>query len=112
MQNNKLLLSLRVKDNLNQQEMADILNISLMDMKAETFLHALEEHEVYVSTNTACASGEISTSVMALYNDVKRASSTLRISFSHLTTTDEINKFLLYFKMVYEKLSFMKKNEE
>ncbi len=89
-----------------------ILNISLMDMKAETFLHALEEHEVYVSTNTACASGEISTSVMALYNDVKRASSTLRISFSHLTTTDEINKFLLYFKMVYEKLSFMKKNEE
>ncbi len=29
MQNNKLLLSLRVKDNLNQQEMADILNISL-----------------------------------------------------------------------------------
>ncbi len=88
-----------------------ILNISLMNIKAETFLHALEEHEVYVSTNTACSSGEISTTVMAMYRDAKRASSTLRISLSHLTTTDEINKFLLYFKMVYEKLSFLKKEE-
>ena len=46
-----------------------ILNISLKDIKAETFLHALEEYEIYLSTNTACSSGELSTSVMALYND-------------------------------------------
>ena len=83
-----------------------ILNISLKDVKAETFLHALEEYEIYVSTNTACASGEVSTSVMALYDDPKRASSTLRISISHLTTTDEVNKFLACFKLVYEKLSY------
>ena len=88
-----------------------ILNISLMDIKAETFLHALEEYEIYVSTNTACSSGDLSTSVMALYNDKKRASSTLRISLSHLTTTDEVNKFLSCFKLVYEKLSFMKREE-
>ncbi len=88
-----------------------ILNISLMNIKAETFLHALEEYEIYVSTNTACASGEISTSVMAMYQDVRRASSTLRISFSHLTTTDEINKFLTYFRMIYQKLSLLKKEE-
>lgn len=86
-----------------------ILNISLKDVKAETFLHALEEYEIYVSTNTACASGEVSTSVMALYDDPKRASSTLRISISHLTTTDEVNKFLACFKLVYEKLSLLKR---
>ena len=31
----------------------------------------------------------------------KRAMSTIRISLSHLTTTDEINKFLNSFKLVY-----------
>ncbi len=86
-----------------------ILNISFETIKAETFLHALEEYEIYVSTNTACSSGELSTSVMAIYNDKKRASSTLRISLSHLTTTDEVNKFLACFKMVYNKLNLLKK---
>lgn len=88
-----------------------ILNISLDNIKAETFLHALEEYEIYVSTNTACSSGEISTTVMAVYDDKKRASSTLRISLSYLTTTDEVNKFLSCFRLVYEKLSLLKKEE-
>ena len=87
------------------------MNISFDNIKAETFLHALEEYEIYVSTNTACSSGEISTAVMAVYNDKKRASSTLRISLSYLTTTDEINKFLSCFRLVYEKLSLLKKEE-
>lgn len=88
-----------------------ILNISLFNIKAETFLHALEEYEIYVSTNTACSSGEFSTSVMAFYNDRRRASSTLRISLSHLTTTDEINKFLACFHLVHQKLSLVKKED-
>lgn len=88
-----------------------ILNISFAAIKAETFLHAMEEYEIYLSTNTACSSGELSTAVMALYNDKKRASSTLRISLSYLTTTDEINKFLSCFRLVYEKLSLLKKND-
>lgn len=88
-----------------------ILNISLKNKKAETFLHALEEYEVYVSTSTACSRKEISSSIMAIYNDKERASSTLRISLSHLTTTDEINKFLACFKLVHQKLSLGKKEE-
>ena len=80
-----------------------ILNLSTLNIKPETFVHALEENEVYVSTNTACSSKELSTSVMAIYNDKKRASSTLRISLSYLTTTDEINKFLNCFSVIYEK---------
>lgn len=88
-----------------------ILNISFKNIKAESFLHALEEYEIYVSTNTACASGQLSTSIMALYNDKKRASSTLRISLSYLTTTDEVNKFLACFKLVYQKLNSLKKED-
>ncbi|MBR1413981.1 MAG: cysteine desulfurase [Bacilli bacterium] len=92
--------------NSTKHSIPHILNVSVLGLKPETFLHALEEHEVYISTNTACSSGEISSSVMAIYNDEKRAASTLRISLSHLTTTDEINKFLDYFDTVYKKLKF------
>jgi len=98
-----------VKINRTKICIPHILNISLDNIKAETFLHALEEYEIYISTNTACSSGEFSTSVMALYNDKKRASSTLRISLSYLTTTDEVNKFLACFKLVHQKLSLLKK---
>ncbi len=91
--------------NKTKYSIPHILNISLRNIKAETFLHALEEFEVYVSSNTACSSGTLSTSVMAVYNDKVRASSTLRISLSHLTTTDEINKFINYFDEIYRKLS-------
>ena len=87
-----------------------ILNITLNNIKPETFIHALEEYDIYIGTNTACASGELSTSVMAIYNDKKRALSTIRISISHLTTTDEINKFLSGFKTVYNRLNSLTTN--
>ncbi|MBQ6687587.1 MAG: cysteine desulfurase [Bacilli bacterium] len=96
-----------IKINKTKYSIPHILNISLMNIRPETFIHAMEEQDVYLSTNTACASGDISTSVMAIYNDKVRASSTIRISLSYLTTTDEINKFLNYFKMVYEKLNIL-----
>ncbi len=91
--------------NKTKYSIPHILNISLRNIKAETFLHALEEYEIYVSSNTACSSGNLSTSVLAIYNDKVRASSTLRISLSHLTTTDEVNKFIEYFDQIYKKLS-------
>ena len=65
----------------------------------------MEEYEVYLGTNTACASGELSTSIMAIYNDKKRALGTIRISLSYVTTTDEINRFLTCFKSIYHKLN-------
>ena len=91
--------------NKTKYSIPHILNISLRNIKAETFLHALEEFEIYVSSNTACSSATLSSAVMAVYNDQVRASSTLRISLSHLTTTDEVNKFIYYFEEIYKKLS-------
>lgn len=91
--------------NKTKYSIPHILNISLRNIKAETFLHALEEYEIYVSSNTACSSGTLSTSVLAIYNDKVRASSTLRISLSHLTTSDEVNKFINHFDAIYRKLS-------
>ena len=93
-----------IRINKTKISIPHILNISLDGIRPETFIHALEEYDIYVGTNTACSSGDLSTSVMAIYNDKRRAVSTIRISISHLTTTDEVNKFLNSFKIVYNKL--------
>ena len=82
-----------------------IINISLPNIKSETLLHALEQHDIYVSTSTACSSSELSASVMAIYKDKKRAMSTLRISLSYLTSSDDITKFLTAFDEEYNKLN-------
>lgn len=110
--NEKLINRLKnyseIKINSTSYSIPHILNISLMNIKSETFVHALASDNVYVSTTTACSKGESSPSVMAIYNDKKRANTTIRISLSHLTTLDEINKFLEIFAKNYEKLSLKK----
>ena len=98
----------RLLINKTKYSIPHILNISLMDIRPETFIHALEENEVYISTNTACSSGDLSAGVMAIFNDQVRARTTIRISISHVTTNEEINKFLNLFGIEYKKLiSFM-----
>ena len=79
-----------------------------MDVMPEVMVNALDKYEVYLSTNTACSSGEVSHSIMAIYDDLKRAKHTLRISLSYVTTTDEINKFLNIFSEVYDSLKIVK----
>lgn len=54
----------------------------------------MDNEEIYLSTNTACSSGETSNAVMALYNDIKRASHTIRISLSSITTSEKLINFL------------------
>ena len=94
--------------NKTKYSIPQILNISVMDVMPEVMVHALDKYEIYVSTNTACSSGDISNSVIAIYNDINRAKHTLRISLSYVTTTEEVNKFLEIFKEEYEKLSNLK----
>ena len=91
--------------NKTKYSIPHILNISIMDVMPEVMVHALANHEIYVSSNTACSSGEVSNAVLAVYNDLNRAKHTIRISLSHVTTTEEINRFLEVFKEEYEKLS-------
>jgi cysteine desulfurase len=91
--------------NNTEYSIPNMLNISLLNIRPETFIHAMDEHEIYLSTTTACSSGDSSSSVMALYNDEKRASHTIRVSLSSLTTNDEINKFIEIFKEEYNKLN-------
>lgn len=91
--------------NSNDKCLPHVLNVSVVGIKPETFLHALEKHEVYISTQTACSSEKaISGSVLALTNDEERAKSSIRISLSYITTKEEVSKFLEIFDECYKEL--------
>jgi cysteine desulfurase len=67
-------------------------------------LHALEEKEIYISTQTACSTGNYSMAVYAVTKDKERASRSMRISISYLTTKDEIDKFIDVFSKCINNL--------
>lgn len=99
----------KVRINSNEYSLPHILNISILGVKPETMLHALEEYDIFISTQTACSDeGSISKAVMSLTNDEERASSSIRISISYKTTEEEINEFLKYFKVCYNSLTAVK----
>lgn len=81
------------------------LNLSIKGIKSIEFAEELEKYDIYVSTKAACCpTNTISRPVYALTSDKKLSLATLRISFSHLTTTEEIDEFLRCFGIVYNKL--------
>ena len=90
--------------NSNELCVPHIVNISLLKIKSETFVHAIEKEGIYISTNTACSSLEESTVLKAITNDSSVSTTSIRISLSHLTSLEEINKFLVAFKKVYNDL--------
>jgi cysteine desulfurase len=93
--------------NSTDKSIPHILNFSILGIKPETFLHALEEHDIFISTKSACAKGgEASTSVLTLTKDEKRAESSLRISLSYKTTNEEIDEFLKCFDICYNNLNW------
>ena len=69
-------------------------------------LHALEEKDIYISTQTACSVGDYSKAVYALTHDKEKSSSSIRISLSYLTTKEEIDIFVKALKEAIEKLNF------
>lgn len=93
-----------VRINSNDYSIPHILNFSVLGVKPETMLHALEEDEVYISTQSACSTGVSSKAVLALTNDEKRANSSIRVSISKITTKEEIDKFIEVFDKCYKHL--------
>lgn len=99
----------KVKINSNEYSIPHILNISIIGVKPETMLHALESKEIYVSTQSACSdTNSKSKAVYALTNDINRANSSIRISLSYLTTKEEIDEFVKCFDDCYKKLINLK----
>ena len=97
--NNYLIEKLKdieeVHINSNEYCIPHIVNISIEIIKPETMLHALEQHDIYISTKTACSSDkDYSKAVYAITNNMDYAKHSLRISLSYLTTKEELDIFV------------------
>lgn len=68
-----------------------IINFSVKGLKAEVFVHALEEKEIYVSTTSACSSKkkEASSTLIAMGVHEDLVKSAIRISLSYENTIEE-----------------------
>ena len=72
-------------------------------------LHALESKGVYISTQSACSNTNAkSKAVLELTKDIDRASSSIRISLSYLTTKEEIEEFVNIFDICYKELTCLR----
>ena len=92
----KAELSKRVPDILingsDKYNSGSVLNVSFLGIKAEILLHALERHEIYISTGSACSSHKPQPShvLTAMGLPPSAIAGAVRISFCDATTEAEI----------------------
>lgn len=85
--------------NQSKNSIPHILNISILNYKPETFLHYLEQDGIYISTKSACSSSNsYSKSVYALTENKHLAETSVRISISHLTYKNDLDKVIALIK--------------
>ncbi len=73
-----------------------IMNISVLGLRSEVMLHALEEKGIYVSAGSACASHskKESSTLKAMGADAETMDGALRISMSEFTSKEELEYVL------------------
>jgi cysteine desulfurase len=107
---NKIIKEIRNYDgvmiNSTDYSIPYVINFSFKNIKPETFIHAMDSNDVYISTKSACStSGTMSDAVYVVTKDRTRAMNSIRVSLSYLTTMDDIEEFLLVFDKCYNSLN-------
>ena len=93
-----------IKINSPDDAFAYILNISVTGYRSETLLHFLERENIFVSSGSACAKGQLSHVLSAIGLTKAETDSALRISFSHHNTKEDIDILLSALKSATQKL--------
>ena len=83
-----------------------ILNVSIPQRKISVLVQALEDEGICVSTLSACSSkiDKPSSTVFAMFHDLPRALSTIRISFSSDNTKKDIDVMVTTLKSALSRL--------
>lgn len=94
-----------VSINSPENAVPHILNVSVKGIKGEDMRRALDEKGVCISVKSACSVPNTpSRAVYAITHDRKAALSSWRISLSHLTTMEELERFLEIFEECLKEL--------
>ncbi|MFC3928096.1 cysteine desulfurase family protein [Streptococcus caprae] len=82
-----------------------ILTFGIKGVRGEVLVHAFEEHEIYISTTSACSSkaGKPAGTLIAMGVPTSQAQTAVRISLDTSNSMAEIEQFLTIFKQIYQK---------
>lgn len=71
-----------------------ILNLGFKDVRAEVLLHALEKHNIFVSSGSACSSNKVTTSstLQAISDKCNPIDDAIRFSFSADQTVEQMDE--------------------
>ena len=83
----------------------NILTFGIKGVRGEVIVHAFEEHEIYISTTSACSSkaGHPAGTLVAMGVPSKLAQSAVRISLDDDNDMSQVEQFLTIFKQIYYK---------
>ncbi|MCU9533632.1 cysteine desulfurase family protein [Streptococcus sp. CSL10205-OR2] len=83
-----------------------ILTFGIKGIRGEVLVHAFEEHDIYLSTTSACSSraGKIAGTLISMGIETNLAQTAVRISLSDSNNMAEIEQFLTVFHHIYEKM--------
>lgn len=84
----------------------NILTFGIRGVRGEVVVHAFENHEIYISTTSACSSKKNAAAgtLVAMNVQGKLATSAVRISLDSSNNMAEIEQFLTVFRQVYQQL--------
>lgn len=81
-----------------------ILTFGIKNIRGEVIVHAFEDHQIYISTTSACSSkaGKPAGTLIAMGVPQKLAQTAVRISLDDDNDMGQIEQFLTIFKQIYQ----------
>jgi Cysteine sulfinate desulfinase/cysteine desulfurase and related enzymes len=83
----------------------NFLTFAIRGIRGEVLVHALEEHDIFISTTSACSSkaGLAAGTLLAMNVNPKEAKWAVRLSLDEENTMADVEQFLVVFKQLHEK---------
>lgn len=90
---------------------AHIVCFALKGVRGEVMVHALEEHEIIISTTSACSSkkGDIPATLHSMHVPSEWSLCAIRLSFSGENNLEELEAFKRVFLQLHEKFQIIQK---
>lgn len=82
---------------------SSILTFGIKNIRGEVIVHAFEDHQIYISTTSACSSkaGKPAGTLIAMGVPQKLAQTAVRVSLDDDNDMGQIEQFLTIFKQIY-----------
>ncbi|ESV55478.1 aminotransferase V [Streptococcus agalactiae LMG 14747] len=83
----------------------NIITFGIKGVRGEVVVHAFEEHDIFISTTSACSSkaGKPAGTLISMGVPVKAAQTAVRISLDDDNDMGQVEQFLTILKQVYQK---------